>query len=188
MLLGNGDGTFQAPLNYGSGGYLAVSVAVGDVNLDGKSDLIVANLCVTSAECGGILGVLLGNGDGTFSPAATYSSGGHNASSVVAVDVNGDQKPRSAGCEYVRPQLQQRIGGCTTEQHHSGQVCHVDFAYLKPKSFCLRSEGGLDGDGYLLQFNHADGESEVHMEWLHDWFGNAQQQRRGDPNQVQSQR
>jgi hypothetical protein len=93
VLLGNGDGTFQAPLNYGSGGYAAVSVAVRDVNLDGKPDLIVANLCVTSAECGGILGVLLGNGDGTFSPAATYSSGGHYARSVVAVDVNGDQKP-----------------------------------------------------------------------------------------------
>jgi hypothetical protein len=32
----------------------------------------------------------------------------------------------------------------------------------------------LDGDGYLLRFNHADRESAVQLEWLHDWFGNTQ--------------
>jgi hypothetical protein len=41
VLLANGDGTFQAAVSYGSGG--ASSVAVADVNGDGKPDLLVAS-------------------------------------------------------------------------------------------------------------------------------------------------
>ena len=43
-LLGNGDGTFQTAVSYGSGGE-AMSVAIADVNGDGKPDLLVANYC-----------------------------------------------------------------------------------------------------------------------------------------------
>ncbi len=42
VLLGNGDGTFQAPVYYGAGSFPG-SVAVGDFNLDGRQDLAVAN-------------------------------------------------------------------------------------------------------------------------------------------------
>ena len=67
VLLGNGDGTFQAPVTYSSGGYQSYSVAIGDVNGDGKPDLVAANLCQSAGNCGnGGVGVLLGNGDGTF--------------------------------------------------------------------------------------------------------------------------
>src|SRR5262249_36734619 len=40
ILLGNGDGTFQPPVNY-SAGPNPVSVAVGDFNRDGRLDLVV---------------------------------------------------------------------------------------------------------------------------------------------------
>jgi hypothetical protein len=43
VLLGNGDGTFQAPVSYSSGGYGATAVAVADLNGDGKPDAVVAN-------------------------------------------------------------------------------------------------------------------------------------------------
>jgi hypothetical protein len=96
VLLGKGDGTFQAPVSYGSGGSQTISVAVADVNGDGKPDLVVANFCVSS-ELGGCMtgsvSVLLGKGDGTFQAPVTYNSGGYGASSVAVADVNGDGKP-----------------------------------------------------------------------------------------------
>jgi hypothetical protein len=92
VLLGNGNGTFQAPVAYGSGGYDALSVAVADVNADGEPDILVANVCA-DPTCKGLVGVLLGNGNGTFGNAVAYDSGGYFANSVAVADVNGDGKP-----------------------------------------------------------------------------------------------
>jgi hypothetical protein len=96
VLLGVGDGTFRAPVIYNSGGQGAYSVAVGDVNGDGKLDVLVANYCAVSdsycAKTNGIVSVLLGNGDGTLQTAVVYDSGGYGASSIAIADVNGDGK------------------------------------------------------------------------------------------------
>src|SRR5438128_2134197 len=93
VLLGNGDGTFQPVVIYGSGAQNAVSIAVADVNSDGKPDVLVTNNCATSTCDASAVGVLLGNGDGTFQAAVDYPSGGLSPSSVVVGDVNGDGKP-----------------------------------------------------------------------------------------------
>lgn len=94
VLLGNGDGTFQAAVSYDSGGAGAEAVAIADVSGDGKPDLLVANECASSANCAnGTISVLLGNGDGTFQPAISYGSGGYDAASVAVSDVNGDGIP-----------------------------------------------------------------------------------------------
>lgn len=93
MLLGNGDGTFQLYAAYGSGGSAVRSVAVADVNSDGRPDLLVVSSCLSNSDCSsGVVGVLLGNGDGTFQPAVTYASGAVYGRSVAAGDVNGDGK------------------------------------------------------------------------------------------------
>ena len=83
VLLGNGDGTFQAAVNYGVGSGSS-SVAVGDFNGDGKLDLAVAN-------GNSSISVLLGNGDGTFQAAVNYGVGS-GSSSVAVGDFNGDGK------------------------------------------------------------------------------------------------
>ena len=45
-----------------------------------------------SCSNGGV-GVLLGNGDGTFQPAVSYDAGGIETQAVVIGDVNGDGFP-----------------------------------------------------------------------------------------------
>src|SRR5262249_5708343 len=81
-------------VSYDTGGYDAVSVTIGDVNGDGKADLLVANQCASSSNCAnGTIAVLLGNGDGTFRPALTYVAGGQYAAWVAVADVNRDGRP-----------------------------------------------------------------------------------------------
>jgi PKD repeat protein len=88
VLPGNGDGTFGAPLNSMIiPGASAGGLAVADFNNDGSLDLAVSYFSPTGA--GGVLGVLLGNGDGTFQTPITTAAGG-NAGQLVAGHFNGD--------------------------------------------------------------------------------------------------
>jgi hypothetical protein len=72
VMLGNGDGSFQAPLNVPLyQGTKATSVAVGDFNRDGAMDLAVASTTDPYYpgdvyEDYGVASVLLSNGDGSF--------------------------------------------------------------------------------------------------------------------------
>jgi large repetitive protein len=90
ILLGVGNGTFEAPVTYDSGGYAAVQLALADVTADGHLDIIVDN-CGPVGSCGtGLIGELLGRGDGTFDPVVTFSSGVYNATAIAVADLNGD--------------------------------------------------------------------------------------------------
>jgi len=94
VLFGNGDGTFQAPQSYVLGGTGAHMAVVGDVNGDGKADLVIASQCQSQTDCSnGGVDVLLGNGDGTFQAAQSHASGDIQATSATLGDVNGDGRP-----------------------------------------------------------------------------------------------
>lgn len=94
VLLGNGDGTFQTPLMY-NGGNSPTSIAAGDVNNDGNTDLLLGT------TYGAML--LLGNGDGTFSSGSSF---GYGSGPAAFGDFNGDGKTdlalSSSGNLYVQ--------------------------------------------------------------------------------------
>jgi hypothetical protein len=95
VLLGNGDGTFQAAKNYGVSSD-PVSVAVGDFNGDGIPDLAVGSY--------GVVSILLGNGDGSFQHAVDYKNGQNGSAggaSVTVADFNGDSVQDVAVANYL---------------------------------------------------------------------------------------
>ena len=85
VLLGNGDGTFGAKTDFGTGPS-PNSVAIADLNADGKPDLAVAN------KGSNTVSVLLGNGDGTFGVKIDFGTGNHPVSVAIG-DLNADGKP-----------------------------------------------------------------------------------------------
>lgn len=92
VLLGNGDGTFQPEIPFGSAGLIAFSLAIGDVNGDGKLDAVIGNQCAQQLCNSSSVGVSLGNGDGSFQPAVAYDSGGIYPDGVAIADISGDGK------------------------------------------------------------------------------------------------
>ena len=79
ILLGNGDGTFQAPVTYSVP--VAPYLVLGDFNGDGKPDIAISGSSQVS--------VLINNGDGTFKSPANYSISG-NVQALAAADLNAD--------------------------------------------------------------------------------------------------
>jgi hypothetical protein len=137
VLLGNGDGTFQTARNLVLGsGVVPSSVAVGDFNRDGKLDMAVSDVF------GRGVGVLLGNGDGSFQQPLNPDLGGppvDRLGSVAVGDFNGDGRPDLA----VKP-----YDGSIRVLRGIG-----DGTFLNAQDFSAGSSGGfvavadLNGDG-----------------------------------------
>jgi hypothetical protein len=78
-LRGNGDGTFQSPVNLG---FSSTFVVAGDINNHGTPDLIDLN-------SSGQAELRVGNGDGTFQAPVPFGPG----LPLIVTDVNGDGIP-----------------------------------------------------------------------------------------------
>jgi hypothetical protein len=84
VLLGDSAGGFGPATFHSLSVSSPNSVAIGDLNGDGKVDLAVG-------DAGGNIVLLNGNGDGTFQPATKFVTG-NGTNSVVSGDFNGDGK------------------------------------------------------------------------------------------------
>jgi hypothetical protein len=90
VLMGNGDGTFQAPVEYqvGSGGETPVDVVAADFNGDGRADLAVLD------AWGGKVILMMNRGDGTFTIGPSLRiTGGLQSTSLIVGDFNNDGIP-----------------------------------------------------------------------------------------------
>jgi FG-GAP-like repeat len=87
VRFGNGDGTFQSPLFISTGSFS--TTLAGDLNQDGKADLVVFGSNLFSHN--NFFVTRLGNGDGTFQLAV--SNGSSSGTLSLLADFDGDTVP-----------------------------------------------------------------------------------------------
>jgi hypothetical protein len=115
VLLGNGDGTFQAqklsPLQNDS------VLAVANMNGEGKPDIVISR-----SDNYGSVGVLVGNGDGTFQGPQAFAPG-TTGGFIEVTDINGDGKP-----DIVTEDSNNNVNILlnTTNGNFTGQVYTID--------------------------------------------------------------
>ena len=99
ILLGNGDGTFQAAVSYPAG-LPAVSLVVADFNGDGWAD-VASGAVYSTGNTTGYVSIMLGNGNGTLrAPMIFGPAVGGGAYGLAVGDVNGDGKPDLLAAQF----------------------------------------------------------------------------------------
>jgi hypothetical protein len=144
VLLGNGGGTYSATTPYPTGSVIPLSVAIGDLNGDGKLDLAVANYGDPVSGVGTI-SVFPGAGDGTFSAATQYPTGTGlpGAQSVAIGDLNGDGRLDLVVADASNriPILLGQVGG--------GFLAQTPLTFLGLNNLSSVAIADLNGDGRL---------------------------------------
>jgi hypothetical protein len=128
VLLGNGDGTFQAPRNSAAGAS-ARAVAVGDFNGDGRPDFAVSN-------SGSSLSLFTNSGGGNFSSSSVNT--GVASASLVAGDFNGDGVTDLAATSF---------GGVRMLYGQAGGTLQAGPSYIL--GLGSPAAGDFNGDGHL---------------------------------------
>ncbi|MCB9727143.1 MAG: VCBS repeat-containing protein [Deltaproteobacteria bacterium] len=141
VLPGRGDGGFDPPVMYATEAASVFSVALADMDGDGRLDVVAAHLN------GGGISVLRGEADGSLSDGGnTAVPDGFRLISVAAGDLDGDGSPdlvavHRPGVDYlegtVHVLLNDGTGGLTPTAWAAGRT---------PWGAAL---GDLDGDGHL---------------------------------------
>ncbi|MSP60277.1 MAG: VCBS repeat-containing protein [Myxococcales bacterium] len=83
---GSGDGKLSGRMDHATGNN-PHTLAVGDLNLDGQLDLVVAS------NASSTISVLIGNVNGTFLPAVNLNVAAGGPRGVAVGDLDGDGKP-----------------------------------------------------------------------------------------------
>src|ERR1700723_299846 len=136
ILLGNGDGTFTAapnsPITVGNA---PLALSVGDFNGDGKLDLAVSN------SNDATLTILLGNGDGSFTPVPSLPATDITPFALAAGDFNGDGKLDLAVANFDSTTITILLG--------NGEGTFTPAASLPAQGANALAVGDFNGDGKL---------------------------------------
>lgn len=135
VWLNNGSGGFLPPVSYAAP-YGSAEFNIVDANEDGHLDICVCDLVPSH------LWVLIGNGDGTFTPNSTYVAIGAYAFASAAGDLNGDGHVDMCFCCHNPPTFNWFYG----DGHGGFTLGGSAPAGGSPTSVHL---GDLDGDGDL---------------------------------------
>lgn len=146
VALGKGDGTFSTATFTGYGSEL-YSVTIADMNSDGIPDLLLDDV-PTNVPGDFAVGLLPGNGDGTFQPGSSVNTD-YIVSQVIAGDYNQDGKPDlillSEGEET--DQDAEKTAGILLLPGH-GDGTFGDFSQLATGNFFLNGTlTDVNGDG-----------------------------------------
>jgi hypothetical protein len=95
VFLGNGDGTFQTPVDYSTNSLATAVVQAVDINGDGKLDLLIGSYSVPNPFT-----ILIGNGDGTFRSPVAYLVPDGSSSPFTVADFNQDGAPDVASIDF----------------------------------------------------------------------------------------
>lgn len=142
IFLGKGNGGLRNVGPVPSGGNTwnyQQGLAIADFNNDGKLDIAVSNGGLVSEQS---IGILIGNGDGTFQPVRSIDDAYNNPYAIVAADFNGDGNQDLAVTNYDTSQVMMLLG------NGNGQFESPVYTNLSYPSIVLLG-GDFNGDGKM---------------------------------------
>lgn len=143
VRLGRSDGTFGTATSYATESFASRGLALGDLNGDGVLDLITAG---DSDANDGYFTVRLGNGNGTFRSATSYTAETRMTSAVSLGDLNGDGILDIVTAGYADG----GVGGFATVRLGAGNgTFGAATSYATEDQSKSVQLGDLNGDGFL---------------------------------------